>query len=379
MKIAVACERDPRETRAAATPDSVRRLRALGFSVGVESGVGRRAGYDDEQYRRAGAEIHSRAAEALAGAGALLSVGRPDAEVAACLEEGCVLIGMLDPYRDRAGIEALARRGVIAVAMELMPRISRAQSMDALSSQSNLAGYRAVIAAASHLPRAMPMMMTAAGTIAPARLFVIGAGVAGLQAIATGRRLGAVVSATDVRRAAKEEVESLGADFVMVESGEGGEGGGGYAREMSVEHRRRQAELVSAHITRQDIVITTALVPGRPAPRLVTLEMVESMRPGSVVVDLAVEQGGNCELSRPDEVVEHEGVRIVGYTRMACRVPADASAMYGRNLVSFVSAMCGDAKGELALDWDDELLAETALTRDGALVHPILLQEGGAE
>ena len=292
MKIAVACERDPRETRAAATPDSVRRLRAQGFSVGVESGVGRRAGYDDEQYRRAGAEIHPRAAEALSGAGALLSVGRPDAEVAACLEEGCVLIGMLDPYRDRAGIEALARRGVIAVAMELMPRISRAQSMDALSSQSNLAGYRAVIAAASHLPRAMPMMMTAAGTIAPARLFVIGAGVAGLQAIATGRRLGAVVSATDVRRAAKEEVESLGADFVMVESEEGGEGGGGYAREMSEEHRRRQAELVSAHITRQDIVITTALVPGRPAPRLVTVGMVESMRRGSVVVDLAVEQGG---------------------------------------------------------------------------------------
>ena len=379
MKIAVARERDPRETRAAATPDSVKRLCALGFSVGVESGAGRRAGYDDEQYRRAGAEVHSGAAEALADAGALLSVGRPDAEVAACLQAGCLLIGMLDPYRDRAGIEALARHGVIAMAMELMPRISRAQSMDTLSSQSSLAGYRAVIEAAAHLPRAMPMMMTAAGTIAPARLFVIGAGVAGLQAIATGRRLGAVVSATDVRRAAQEEVESLGADFVMVESEEGGEGAGGYAREMSEEHRRRQAELVSAHITRQDIVITTALVPGRPAPRLVTVEMVESMRAGSVVVDLAVEQGGNCELSRPDEVVDHEGVRIIGHTRMACRVPADASAMYGRNLVSFIAAMCGEGKGELALDWDDELLAETTLTRDGALVHPILLQEEDAQ
>ena len=376
MKIAVARERDPRETRAAATPDSVKRLRALGFSVGVESGTGRRAGYDDEQYRHAGAQIHPGAAEVLSGAGVLLSVGRPDAKVAVCLEKGCLLIGMLDPYRDRAGIEALARRGVIAVAMELMPRISRAQSMDALSSQSNLAGYRAVIEAASHLLRAMPMMMTAAGTIAPARLFVIGAGVAGLQAIATGRRLGAVVSATDVRPAAKEEVESLGADFVMVESEESGEGEGGYAREMSDEHRRRQAELVSAHITRQDVVITTALVPGRPAPRLLTSRMVESMRAGSVIVDLAAEQGGNCELSRPDEVVDHAGVTIIGYTRMVCRVPADASAMYARNLVSFVSAMCGDDKGELALDWEDELLSETALTRNGALVHPTLLQEG---
>ncbi len=376
MKIAVARERDPRETRAAATPDSVERLRALGFSVDVESGLGHRAGYDDDQYRRAGAEVRSEAAQALSGAGVALSVGRPDAQVEACLEEGCVLIGMLDPYRDRAGIEALARRGVIAVAMELMPRISRAQSMDALSSQSNLAGYQAVIEAASHLPRAMPMMMTAAGTIAPARLFVIGAGVAGLQALATGRRLGAVASATDVRPAVKEQVESLGADFVMVESEEGGEGAGGYAREMSEEHRRRQAELVSGHVARQDIVITTALVPGRPAPRLLSAAMVESMRAGSVVVDLAAEQGGNCELSRPDEVVNHEGVTIIAYTRMACRIPADASAMYGRNLVSFVSAMCGEGEGELALDWDDELLAETALTRDGALIHPILLREG---
>ena len=341
MKIAVARERDPRETRVAATPDSVKRLCALGFAVEVESGAGRHAGHADEEYRRAGAGVHAGVAEALRGAGALLAVGRPAPEVAACLQEGSVLIGMLDPYRNRAGIEALARRGVIAVAMELMPRISRAQSMDALSSQSNLAGYRAVIEAASHLPRAMPMMMTAAGTIAPARLFVIGAGVAGLQAIATGRRLGAVVSATDVRRAVKEEVESLGADFVMVDSDEAGESAGGYAREMSAEHRRRQGELVARHLTRQDIVITTALVPGRPAPRLLTAGMVESMRPGSVVVDLATEQGGNCEVSRPDEVVTHAGVGIIGHTRMACRVPADASAMYARNLVSFVSAMNG--------------------------------------
>ena len=376
MKIAVARERDPRETRVAATPDSVKSLCALGFAVGVESGAGRSACHDDEQYRGAGAEVHSGAAEALRGARALLAVGRPGAEVAACLEQGSMVIGMLDPYRDGAGIEALARRGVIAVAVELMPRISRAQSMDALSSQSNLAGYRAVIEAASHLPRAMPMMMTAAGTIAPARLFVIGAGVAGLQAIATGRRLGAVVSATDVRPAVKEQVESLGADFVMVESEEAGEMAGGYAREMSEEHRRRQGERVARHVTRQDIVITTALVPGRPAPRLLTAKMVESMRPGSVVVDLATEQGGNCEVSRPDEVVEYAGVSIVGYTRMACRIPTDASAMYARNLVSFVSAMSGQGRGELALDWDDELLAETALTRDGAVVHPVLLRDG---
>ena len=376
MKIAVARERSPRETRVAATPDSVKRLCALDFTVVVETGAGVSAGYDDEQYRQAGAEVHASAAEVLRGADALLSVGRPDGEVTECLGKGSVLIGMLDPYRNRAGIEALARRGVVAVAMELMPRISRAQSMDALSSQSNLAGYRAVIEAASHLPRAMPMMMTAAGTIAPARLFVIGAGVAGLQAIATGRRLGAVVSATDVRPAVKEQVESLGADFIMAESEEGGEGAGGYAREMSEDHRQRQGELVARHVTRQDIVITTALVPGRPAPRLLTARMVESMRPGSVVVDLATEQGGNCEVSRPDEVVIHAGVAIIGHTCMACRVPADASSMYARNLLSFVSSMCGKGNGELHLNWDDELLAGTALTRDGALAHPVLLHNG---
>ena len=376
MKIAVARERDPGETRVAATPDSVRRLRALGHSVGVEAGAGRAAGIADEQYREAGAEIGSGMAETLRGAGVLLSVRRPDAEITACLGEGGMVVGMLEPYRDRSGFEAFARQGVIAVAMELMPRISRAQSMDVLSSQSNLAGYQAVIEAAAHLPRAMPMMMTAAGTIAPAKLFVIGAGVAGLQAIATGRRLGAVASATDVRPAVKEQVESLGADFVMVESDEAAETEGGYAREMSEEHRRRQSELVARHVTKQDVVITTALVPGRPAPRLLSAEMVQSMRAGSVVVDLATEQGGNCELSRPDEVVSHGGVTIVGHTRMACRLPADASAMYARNLVSFLSALSGPQQGELALDWDDELLSETALTRDGALIHPILLDDG---
>ena len=372
MKIAVLRERASGETRVAATPDSVGRLRALGHAVDVEAGAGRAAGLPDDRYREAGAGIRPGMAEALHGAGVLLAVERPGAEVMERLEAGSMLIGMLDPYRERAGIETLARRGVVAVAMELMPRISRAQSMDVLSSQSSLAGYRAVIEAASHLPRAMPMMMTAAGTIAPARLFVLGAGVAGLQAIATGRRLGAVVSATDVRPAVKEQVESLGADFVMVESEEAGEGAGGYAREMSEAQRRRQAERVARHLTRQDIVITTALIPGRPAPRLLTAEMVESMRPGSVVVDLAAVQGGNCEVSRPDEVVVHAGVRVLGPTRMACALPADASAMYARNLVSFVAAMSVEGKGELSLDWDDELLAGTVLTRDGALVHPIL-------
>ena len=376
MKIAVAREREPGETRVAATPDSVRRLRALGHAVDVEAGAGRAAGIADEQFREAGAEIGTGMAETLRGAGVLLSVRRPDARITACLGAGGMVIGMLEPYRDRTGFEAFARQGVIAVAMELMPRISRAQSMDVLSSQSNLAGYQAVIEAAAHLPRAMPMMMTAAGTIAPAKLFVLGAGVAGLQAIATGRRLGAVASATDVRPAVKEQVESLGADFVMVESDEAAETEGGYAREMSEEHRRRQSELVARHVTKQDVVITTALVPGRPAPRLLSAEMVRSMRAGSVVVDLATEQGGNCELSRPDEVVSHGGVTIVGHTRMACRLPADASAMYARNLVSFLSALSGPSPGELALDWDDELLSETALTRDGALIHPILLDDG---
>ena len=369
MKIAVARERDRRETRVAATPDTVRRFVALGFSVGLESGAGRRAGCADAEYRQAGAEV-STAAEALRGAGVLLAVGRPAPEIAALMEEGGVLVGMLDPWRERAGLEALARRGVVAVAMELMPRITRAQSMDVLSSQSSLAGYRAVIEAAASLRRAMPMMMTAAGTIAPARLFVIGAGVAGLQAIATGRRLGAVVSATDVRAAAREQVESLGADFVMVESDEAAETAGGYAREMSAQYRRRQRALVEGHVVRQDIVITTALLPGRPAPRLLSAGMVESMRPGSVVVDLAAGQGGNCPLSRPDEVVEHAGVTIIAPTCMACRVPADASAMYARNLLHFIAAMRAPEAGELVLDWEDALVGETALTRGGVLIHP---------
>ena len=373
MKIAVARERDPLETRVAATPDTVKRFVALGFSVHVESGAGRRAGYSDPEYQRAGAEV-SAAAGVLRGAGVLLAVGRPAPEIATLMEEGSVLIGMLEPWQERSGLETLARQGIIAMAMELMPRITRAQSMDVLSSQSSLAGYRAVIEAAASLRRAMPMMMTAAGTIAPARLFVIGAGVAGLQAIATGRRLGAVVSATDVRAAVKEQVESLGADFVMIESDEAAETAGGYAREMSEEYRRRQSTLVERHVVRQDIVITTALVPGRPAPRLLSTAMVESMRPGSVVVDLAAGQGGNCPLSRPDEVVEHAGVTIIGHTRMACRVPADASAMYARNLMNFVTAIHAPDTGELVLDWEDALVGETALSRGGALIHPCFTQ-----
>ena len=288
------------------------------------------------------------------------------------MRRGAALVGMLSPYGGREAVEAYAAAGVDAFAMELVPRISRAQSMDVLSSQSNLSGYKAVIDAAAEFARAMPMMMTAAGTIPPARVFVLGAGVAGLQAIATARRLGAIVSATDVRPAVKEQVESLGASFVMVESEEAqaAETAGGYAREMSEDYRRRQAELVADHLAKQDIVVTTALIPGRPAPVLITVGMVESMKPGSIIVDLAVEQGGNCPLSRPGEIVEHRGVRIIGHVNVPGRLPVDASALYARNLYNFVSPFVDGESGALAFDWDDELVTGTGLTRGGDVVHP---------
>ena len=304
----------------------------------------------------------------------LLVVERPPRELVERLPAGALLVGQLAPFRDRDGIEHFAERGINAFAMELMPRISRAQSMDVLSSQSNLAGYKAVVDAAAEFERAMPMMMTAAGTVPPARVMVLGAGVAGLQAIATARRLGAIVSATDVRPAAKEQVESLGATFVMVEDEESAEAetAGGYAKEMSEDYKRRQAELVAKTLEKQDIVVCTALIPGRPAPRLVTRAMVESMRPGSLIVDLAVEQGGNCELSVAGEIVDHAGVRIVGHRNVPGRLPVDASAMYARNLFNFLSPFVEADSGTVAIDWDDELVTGTALTRDGAVVHPLL-------
>jgi len=374
MKVAIIKERGEEESRVAASPESVKKLAGLGLGVVVESGAGARAHFSDDEYRGVGADIAADADGALADADVLLTVERPSRASVSRLRRGALLIGQLAPYEDRGDIDFYAECGIDAFAMELMPRISRAQSMDVLSSQSNLAGYKAVIDAAAVFDRAMPMMMTAAGTVAPARVLVLGAGVAGLQAIATARRLGAIVSATDVRPVAKEQVESLGATFVMVESEETAqaETAGGYAKEMSEDYKRRQAELVAETLKKQDIVICTALIPGRPAPVLVTRAMAESMRPGSIIVDLAVEQGGNCELSRAGEIVDHQGVRIIGYRNVPGRLPVDASALYARNLFNFVAPFVNAESGAVAIDWEDELVTGTALTRDGSVVHPLL-------
>jgi NAD(P) transhydrogenase subunit alpha len=377
MKLAIAKERRANESRAAATPDTVKRLKGLGLDIVVESGAGAGASISDQAYADAGAQIVPDAASAVQDADIVLKVSRPmtageggDDEVQA-MKRGAVLVAMLDPYRNRDLVKALAAQGVTAFAMELVPRITRAQSMDVLSSQANLAGYKAVLDATAAFGRAFPMMMTAAGTVAPAMVFVMGAGVAGLQAIATARRLGAVVSATDVRPAAKEQVESLGASFVMVESEETrqAETAGGYAKEMSEDYKRKQAALVAEHIRKQDVVICTALIPGRPAPRLVTADMVRSMKPGSVIVDLAVENGGNCELSEPDKVVDANGVRIVGWTNVPSRIAVDATALYARNLFNFLGLIVAK-DGTLKIDPEDEIIKGSLLTRDGRVVHP---------
>src|SRR5687767_9143327 len=327
MRIAIARETEGGEARVAATPDTVKRLKGLGADIVVQTGAGTASGMPDGEYQGAGATIAATAQDAVRDADVVLKVRRPTDQETRTYKKGALVIAMMDPFGNEAALKALADAGVTAFAMELMPRITRAQVMDVLSSQANLAGYRAVIDAAAEYGRAMPMMMTAAGTVPAARVFVMGAGVAGLQAIATARRLGAIVTATDVRPAAKEQVESLGAKFIAVEDEEfrQAETTGGYAKEMSAEYRAKQAELVAAHIAKQDIVITTALIPGRPAPKLVTRAMVESMKPGSVIVDLAVERGGNCELAKPGEVVEHGGVKIVGHLNMPGRLAATAS------------------------------------------------------
>jgi NAD(P) transhydrogenase subunit alpha len=376
MRVGIPRECQQGEPRVAATPESVKKLAALGLEVVVESGAGNGSYFSDETYREAGASIASGPAEVLGETELVLKVRRPQPEELALMKRGAALIGLLAPHGDREGAQRYADQGVTAFAMEFMPRISRAQSMDTLSSQANLAGYKAVIDGAALFVRAMPMMMTAAGTIAAARVFVMGAGVAGLQAIATAKRLGAVVSATDVRQAAKEQVESLGAKFVMVESEETAqaETAAGYAREMSADYQRRQAELVAETVKKQDMVICTALIPGRPAPRLLSTEMVRSMKPGSIVVDLAVEQGGNCELSQADEIVEAGGVKIIAYTNVPGRLPVDASSLYARNLVNFITPFIDKESGQLQIDWDDELITGTALTRDGQVVHPALAE-----
>ena len=371
MRIAVPTESDKIETRVAATPETVKKYKALGAEVVVQAGAGLSAGIPDAEYEAAGASIAKNAKETLKDADLVLKVRRPTEAEAKGLKPGALVIAIMDPYGQEAALKALAEAGVAAFAMELMPRITRAQVMDVLSSQANLAGYRAVVDAVAEYGRAIPMMMTAAGTVPAARIFIMGAGVAGLQAVATARRLGAVVTATDVRPAAKEQVESLGAKFVAVEDEEfkQAETAGGYAKEMSAEYRAKQAELVAAHIAKQDIVITTALIPGRPAPKLITRAMVESMKPGSVIVDLAVERGGNCEVAVPGQVVEHNGVKIVGHLNVPGRLAATASSLYAKNLYAFVETLIDKDSKALAVKWDDELVKATCLTRDGAIVH----------
>ncbi len=374
MKIAVPRERDGGEGRVSATPDTVKKFVALGFTVAVETGAGLMSRITDAEYQAAGAEIAFDAASTWADADIILKVRRPLADEVALAKQGALLIGTLDPHGHTSEIQLLADAGLAGFAMEFMPRITRAQVMDVLSSQANLAGYQAVIDAAAEYDRAFPMMMTAAGTVSAAKVFVMGAGVAGLQAIATARRLGAIVTATDVRPAAKEQVASLGAKFVAVEDDEfkQAETAAGYAKPMSAEYQAKQAALVAEHIKKQDIVITTALIPGRAAPRLVTAEMVASMKPGSVLVDLAVERGGNVEGSVAGQVTEVNGVKIVGHLNVAGRIAASASLLYAKNLYAFVETLVDKKEKKLAVNWEDELVKATLVTRDGAIVHPAL-------
>ena len=377
MKIGIAKERRDGEKRVAATPETVKKFAGLGLEVAVECQAGAGASFTDEAYRQAGATIVEDAGAALRDADIVLKVQRPLAasegsDELALIKRGALLIAMLAPYGDRARIEAYAAAGISAFAMELMPRISRAQSMDVLSSQSNLAGYKAVLDAAVEFGKAFPMMMTAAGTVAPARVLVMGVGVAGLQAIATARRLGAVVSGYDVRPAVKEQVQSLGAAFVEVDPAatKEAETAGGYAKEMSEAYKAKQAAVLRETLKKQDVAITTALIPGRAAPVLISEEMVKEMKPGSVIVDLAVEAGGNCPLSELGKVVVKHDVTIIGYANYPSRIAVDASALYARNLYNFLAPFAAKEGGGLALNWDDELVKGTLLTRDGKLVHP---------
>ncbi|NBB81852.1 MAG: Re/Si-specific NAD(P)(+) transhydrogenase subunit alpha [Alphaproteobacteria bacterium] len=382
MKLAILKERRAGERRVAGSPDTVKKFKSLGLDVVVETGAGDGAAVPDAVFQDAGATIAPDVKAACDGADIVLKVQRPllkgedeakdlpEGELG-LFKKGAVLVAQLNPYDHPDSLQAYADAGIVAFAMELMPRITRAQSMDVLSSQSNLAGYRAVLEAAAAFGRALPMMMTAAGTVPPAKCLVMGAGVAGLQAIATARRMGAVVSATDVRPATKEQVESLGASFVAVENEEfkQAEAAGGYAKEMSDDYKKQQADLIAETIKKMDIVITTALIPGRPAPTLVSEDMVKSMKPGSVIVDLAVERGGNCPLSEPGKVVEKHGVILVGYTNVPGRVPVDASLLYAKNLLNFLTPQIDKDSGALKIDWEDAVITGTALTRDGRIVH----------
>ncbi|MFT3729346.1 MAG: Re/Si-specific NAD(P)(+) transhydrogenase subunit alpha [Terricaulis sp.] len=372
MRIAVLKESAPGETRVACMPDTAKKIVGLGHTVVVQAGAGASASAPDEQFKAAGAEIA--ADGGIGNADFVVKVRKPtDSEIGA-MKAGAGFASLLEPYGDKAAIDALAKAKIDAIAMEFIPRISRAQSMDALSSQANLGGYRAVIEAAELYGRAFPMMMTAAGTVAAAKVFIMGVGVAGLQAIATARRLGAVVSATDVRPATKEQVASLGGKFVAVEDEEfkQAETTAGYAKPMSAEYQAKQAALVTEHIAKQDIVITTALIPGRPAPVLVTEAQVKSMRPGSVIIDLAVAQGGNCPLSKPDQLVDVNGVKIMGFTNLPARLPADSSSLYARNLLALLPLLTNKDSKAFEPAWDDEIIKGALVTKAGAVVHPSL-------
>jgi NAD(P) transhydrogenase subunit alpha len=377
MRIAVTRETEAQEPRVAATPETVKKFKALGADIVIARGAGIASGIPDADYQAAGAEIGEDVAK---NADLVLKVRRPAPNELAAYKKGALVIAIMDPYGNEAALKQMADAGLIAFAMELMPRITRAQSMDVLSSQANLAGYRAVIDAAEQYGRALPMMMTAAGTVPAAKVFIMGVGVAGLQAIATARRLGAVVTATDVRPATKEQVESLGAKFLAVEDEEfkNAQTAGGYAKPMSPEYQAKQAALTAEHIKKQDIVITTALIPGRPAPRLITAEMVHSMRPGSVIIDLAVERGGNVEGAKPGEIAVVGPAKIVGYLNVPGRLAASASALYAKNLYTFVETMIDKKEKTLAINWDDEIIKGTALTRDGAIIHPNFMPKTAA-
>ena len=370
--VAVCRERADGERRVALTPEETGRLREKGARIRLERGAGTPAGYPDESYALAGAELVADAAAALAGADVVLRVAPPSAEEIAALPASALVISYLRPLDQPEIAQALAARGVSALAIELVPRITRAQTMDALSSQANIAGYRAVLMAATHLPRYFPLLMTAAGTVPPAKVLVLGAGVAGLQSIATARRLGAVVSAFDVRPAVREQVESLGATFLEVELPEAGEASGGYAQELSEETQRLQRELLAEHIAGSDVVVTTALVPGRPAPKLIAADMVASMRPGSVIVDLAAEAGGNCELTEPGSTVVRENVTIVGDRNPAAAMPYDASRLYARNVTELLGVCLHEGRIEIAAD--DDVIAGCLVCHGGAVVHPAVLE-----
>ena len=380
MQIGIIKERRLDEKRVAATPDTVKKFIAMGLKVNIEKGAGITAAITDQEYEEAGASILDDAQRVLENADIVLKINKPigpkekdgsKLDEVKLLKSGSILVSLMEPYKDRDLISLIAKQNITCFALELIPRITRAQTMDVLSSQSNLAGYKAVIEASTTYGKAFPMMMTAAGTVPPAKCLVMGAGVAGLQAIATARRLGAVVSASDVRPAAKENVESLGAKFIAVEDEEfkQAETSGGYAKEMSDEYKKKQTELIAATVAKQDIIICTALIPGKPAPVLLTPEMVDTMKPGSVIVDLAVEQGGNCPLSEPNKVVDRNGVQIIGCTNLASTVAIDASALFAKNLLNFVTPLINRSENKIEINMQDEIIVGSMITKDGKIVH----------